>query len=164
MSNPAEMGSDERTTSRPTRLTPREAEVLERLGRAMTNQEIGDDLYLSVNSVKTHVRNLFRKIGVANRTEAVLWLHDHAPPAPSPSTADASVGVATGILMAEGGVDAAAATAVLVERSAQAGQDLRAVAHDLVVSYDTFRRPLVATEQRVELLELCRKVRTAAHR
>ena len=76
MSNRDDMGDGVRTHAPPS-LTKREAEVLERLGLAMSNKQIGDDLYLSVNSVKTHVRNLYKKLGVANRTEAAARaVHD----------------------------------------------------------------------------------------
>jgi len=146
-------------------LTPREAEILDRLGRAMSNQEIGDDLFLSVNSVKTHVRNLYRKLGVANRTEAVVWLHRHGRPGlggPEPIPTDEVVAAAKGILMAEGEVSASGAAAVLAARATLAGTDLRRVAADLVAGYDTYARPVGPTATRVELLELCRRVRTAA--
>ena len=55
-------------------LTPRELDVLHRITEGMTNQEIADDLFLSVNSVKTYVRTAYRKIGVNSRTQVVRWL------------------------------------------------------------------------------------------
>jgi len=58
-------------------LTGREAQVLERLARAMTTKAIADDLFLSPNSVKTHTQSLYRKIGVSSRAEAALWARDH---------------------------------------------------------------------------------------
>jgi DNA-binding NarL/FixJ family response regulator len=54
-------------------LTSREAEVLTLIARALSNQEIADALYLSVNSVKTHIRTAYRKIGVRRRPQAVVW-------------------------------------------------------------------------------------------
>ena len=62
---------------RPPGLTGREAQVLERLARAMSTRAIADDLYLSPNSVKTHTQSVFRKIGVKSRAEAALWARDH---------------------------------------------------------------------------------------
>lgn len=59
------------------KLRPRERDVLVRLARGMTARQIGDDLYLSVNTVKTHTRNLYRKLGVATRVAAANWARDH---------------------------------------------------------------------------------------
>ncbi len=56
----------------PTVLTEREREVLALIARGASNREIGRELYLSVDTVKTHVRNLFRKLDVPNRTRAAL--------------------------------------------------------------------------------------------
>lgn len=58
---------------RPDGLTTRETEVLDLIAEGLSTREIADRLYLSPNSVKTHTRKLFRKIGVSNRTEAALW-------------------------------------------------------------------------------------------
>jgi len=54
-------------------LTERESEVLALAVQGCDNTAIARQLYLSPNSVKTHARNLYRKIGVTNRTQAVLW-------------------------------------------------------------------------------------------
>jgi NarL family two-component system response regulator LiaR len=54
-------------------LNSREAEVLTLIARALSNQEIADALYLSVNSVKTYIRTAYRKIGVRRRPQAVVW-------------------------------------------------------------------------------------------
>jgi DNA-binding NarL/FixJ family response regulator len=69
-------------------LRPRERDVLMRLADGMTSQEIGDDLFLSVNTVKTHTRNLYRKLGVRTRVAAANWARDHGygpPQASGPS-------------------------------------------------------------------------------
>jgi DNA-binding NarL/FixJ family response regulator len=58
-------------------LTEREAEVLALITQGRSNAEIATSMYLSINSVKTHIRNAYRKIGVATRTQAVLWGVDH---------------------------------------------------------------------------------------
>ena len=52
-------------------LSDRELEVLQYLAVGLTNQEIADRLYLSLNTVKVHTRNIFGKLGANNRTQAV---------------------------------------------------------------------------------------------
>lgn len=54
-------------------LTPREQEVLTLIAQGLTNQEIADLAYLSINSVKTYIRSAYRKIGVTRRSQAVRW-------------------------------------------------------------------------------------------
>lgn len=68
-------------------LSPREAEVLDRIGRGENTREIAEGLYLSVNSVKSHTRNLFRKLGVTSRTEAAVLYHQVAAAGVNGSTA-----------------------------------------------------------------------------
>jgi DNA-binding NarL/FixJ family response regulator len=58
-------------------LSAREAQVLALIGRGLSNQEIAAHLYLSINSVKTYVRTLYRKIGVVRRSQAVVWATRH---------------------------------------------------------------------------------------
>lgn len=52
-------------------LTERELQVLRGMGRGRSNSEIGKELYLSEDTVKTHARRLFRKLGAADRAHAV---------------------------------------------------------------------------------------------
>jgi LuxR family maltose regulon positive regulatory protein len=52
-------------------LSEREREVLHLIAEGLTNPEIGSRLFLSVHTVKTHARNIYGKLGVHNRTEAV---------------------------------------------------------------------------------------------
>jgi DNA-binding NarL/FixJ family response regulator len=52
-------------------LNAREVVLLGLLAAGRTNQEIADELYLSVNTVKWHARNLYGKLGVSRRTQAV---------------------------------------------------------------------------------------------
>jgi DNA-binding NarL/FixJ family response regulator len=54
-------------------LSAREAEVLDLICRGMSNLEIAEQLFVSVNSVKTYVRQIYQKIGVARRAQAVGW-------------------------------------------------------------------------------------------
>jgi DNA-binding CsgD family transcriptional regulator len=52
-------------------LTDRELQVLKRVAGGSSNREISEALHISQSTVATHVRNIFRKIGARNRTEAV---------------------------------------------------------------------------------------------
>jgi DNA-binding NarL/FixJ family response regulator len=52
-------------------LTPRELDVLRLLTAGMANKEIGARLYLSADTVKTHLGNVYRKLGVEGRAHAV---------------------------------------------------------------------------------------------
>ena len=58
-------------------LTQRESEVLALITQGLTNQEIADRAYISINSVKTYVRTGYRKIGVTRRSQAVSWGMQH---------------------------------------------------------------------------------------
>ena len=58
-------------------LTQRESEVLALITQGLTNQEIADKAYISINSVKTYIRTAYRKIGVSRRAQAVSWGMDH---------------------------------------------------------------------------------------
>jgi DNA-binding NarL/FixJ family response regulator len=58
-------------------LTAREAEVVALLTQGLTNQEIADKVYLSINSVKTYLRTAYPKMGVNRRSQAVAWGLNH---------------------------------------------------------------------------------------
>lgn len=58
-------------------LSQRESEVLVLIGRGLSNQEIAEQLYVSVNSVKTYIRQVYAKTGATRRTQAVAWAHEH---------------------------------------------------------------------------------------
>jgi LuxR family maltose regulon positive regulatory protein len=49
----------------------RELEVLQVIAEGLSNQEAANRLYLSLHTVKVHARNIYAKLGVKNRTEAV---------------------------------------------------------------------------------------------
>lgn len=53
-------------------LTAREEEVVALLSLGLTNEEIGRELFLGVETVRTYVRQVYRKLGVKNRTQAAL--------------------------------------------------------------------------------------------
>ncbi len=52
-------------------LTERELQVLRGMAQGKSNGQIGRELYLSEDTVKTHARRLFRKLGVRDRAQAV---------------------------------------------------------------------------------------------
>jgi LuxR family maltose regulon positive regulatory protein len=52
-------------------LTPREHEVLQLVSKGRTNSEIAYDLHISINTVKRHMNNIFMKLGVSTRTQAI---------------------------------------------------------------------------------------------
>jgi DNA-binding CsgD family transcriptional regulator len=53
-------------------LSPRESEVLEMTATGLTNAEIAVQLNVTVHSIKFHLASIYRKLGVANRTEAAV--------------------------------------------------------------------------------------------
>jgi DNA-binding NarL/FixJ family response regulator len=59
--------------AQPERLTPREREVLELIGRGLSNKRIALALGVSEKTVKTHVGHVLAKLGVADRTQAALY-------------------------------------------------------------------------------------------
>lgn len=72
----------EATRDEPTgSLTEREQEVLTYLAQGYTNKDIAQSLFLSVRTVEAHLHNIYGKLGVTSRTEAVLWAvnHDYTP-------------------------------------------------------------------------------------
>ena len=58
-------------------LSAREIEVLRLVAAGRSNQQIADELVISLNTVRRHVSNVFDKTGVANRTEASVYARDH---------------------------------------------------------------------------------------
>ncbi|MFN8578955.1 MAG: LuxR C-terminal-related transcriptional regulator [Candidatus Sericytochromatia bacterium] len=53
-------------------LTKREIELIEMLEQNLTNNEICEKLYLSINTIKTHIKNIYKKLDAKNRKEAIL--------------------------------------------------------------------------------------------
>jgi len=62
-------------------LSPREAEVVALIARGLSNQEIAERVFMSINTIKSYIRSAYRKMGVERRTQAVIWAmaHDFAP-------------------------------------------------------------------------------------
>jgi DNA-binding CsgD family transcriptional regulator len=65
-----------------TGLSLRESKVLALVAQGLSNQEIAQTLFLSINTVKTQIRSTYRKIGVATRPLAVAWAVRHGFPGP----------------------------------------------------------------------------------
>jgi DNA-binding NarL/FixJ family response regulator len=57
-------------------LTAREEQVLLAAARGRTNSEIGDELAISLSTVKTHITALMRKLNARNRVEIVMWAYE----------------------------------------------------------------------------------------
>ena len=58
-------------------LTEREAAILSALARGLSNEAIGKELWVAEQTVKFHLTNIYRKLGVANRTEAARLAYQH---------------------------------------------------------------------------------------
>ena len=67
---------------RPAHLTKRETEVLELVAQGLTTAEVADSLTISYTTARTHLENLFAKLGVHTRTAAVAWLRNCAAEPP----------------------------------------------------------------------------------
>ena len=63
--------------SRPHQLTPREVDVLTRISAGDSNSELAVVLFISVATVERHIANLYRKIGVRRRSQAVQYAFEH---------------------------------------------------------------------------------------
>ena len=64
---------DERSQMPGPRLTERELQVLQLVAKGMNNKDIGDELFISENTVKNHVRNILEKLLLHSRMEAVVY-------------------------------------------------------------------------------------------
>src|SRR6266536_840835 len=58
-------------------LTPREREILERVTTGRSNKQIAGEFWLSEQTIKYHLTNVYRKLGVSSRTEAARFAYDH---------------------------------------------------------------------------------------
>ena len=64
-------------------LTEREQTTLLCLARGLTNAEIAAELFVSPETVKTHVSNILSKLGLRDRISAVIWAYEHGLISPS---------------------------------------------------------------------------------
>ena len=58
-------------------LSQRESEILDLVSRGAMNTEIGEKLFISRHTVKSHLYNIYKKIKVTNRLEAALWAKEN---------------------------------------------------------------------------------------
>ena len=63
--------------SRSERLTSREMDVLECIAKGFSNQDIAQALCVSEKTVKNHLTNIFRKLNVNDRTQALVYVLKH---------------------------------------------------------------------------------------
>src|SRR4051812_24640203 len=58
-------------------LTERETAILKALAPGLSNDAIGKELWVAEQAVKFHLTNIYRKLGVSNRTEATRYAYEH---------------------------------------------------------------------------------------
>jgi DNA-binding NarL/FixJ family response regulator len=58
-------------------LTPREVEVLQLIAQGQRNRSIAERLVISEKTVQNHVSNIFAKLGVEDRSRAIIWAMQH---------------------------------------------------------------------------------------
>jgi DNA-binding CsgD family transcriptional regulator len=71
------LGGQQEAKAEGTMVSPRELQVLRRVARGMTNQDIASDLFISIKTVERHVSNIFTKLDVANRAEATARSYEN---------------------------------------------------------------------------------------
>lgn len=59
-------------------LTDKEREIMTAIAQGLSNAEIGQRIHLSESTVKTHVGNILRKLGLRDRVQVVVFAHEHA--------------------------------------------------------------------------------------
>jgi two-component system, NarL family, response regulator LiaR len=74
-SNPKDLTSKKAVLDK-MNITPRELEVLALMAEGLSNQEIADRLFVSLNTVKTHASNVFSKLDAQRRTQAIQRAKD----------------------------------------------------------------------------------------
>ncbi|GAB2854343.1 response regulator transcription factor [Actinoallomurus bryophytorum] len=79
ISDPARAERRSRAREALARLSDRERDVAYAVGRGRSNAEISAELFLSTATVKTHVSSVLSKLGVGNRVEVALIVHDSEP-------------------------------------------------------------------------------------
>lgn len=76
--------TDADAVSRISSLTPSQLKVLIEVGKGKLNKQIAYDLAISEATVKAHITSVFKKLGINNRTQAVLFAQQHQAKYPSP--------------------------------------------------------------------------------
>ncbi|MDY6857413.1 MAG: response regulator transcription factor [Thermodesulfobacteriota bacterium] len=75
---PGDQGPSEVYNNRLSSISKREWEILELISRGYRNEDIAESLFISIMTVKTHVKNIFRKLGCKGRLEAALVFLEHS--------------------------------------------------------------------------------------
>src|SRR5687767_10952310 len=75
-------------------LTEREQEIVALIANGLTNQQIADQLYLTLDTVKWYNRQIFQKLGVHSRTQAILYARESGLLGGPPSAAKHNLPVA----------------------------------------------------------------------
>jgi DNA-binding NarL/FixJ family response regulator len=75
--HPIALLEPEEVTAKEAGLTEREIAILKALAKGLSNQEIGKQLWVTEQTVKFHLTNIYRKLNVANRTEAARYAYRH---------------------------------------------------------------------------------------
>jgi DNA-binding NarL/FixJ family response regulator len=70
-------GKDAASPAQAAGLTDREVTLVQALARGLSNKQISQELWITEQTVKFHLRNIYRKLDVANRTGAARWAHEH---------------------------------------------------------------------------------------
>ncbi|NIM07326.1 MAG: hypothetical protein GTO55_11640 [Armatimonadetes bacterium] len=60
-------------------LTNCEMKVARLVAQGKTNAEIAEELFLSLSTIKSHIRNALARLGIRNRVELALWVTEHSP-------------------------------------------------------------------------------------
>jgi DNA-binding NarL/FixJ family response regulator len=66
-------------------LTEREVTLVRALARGLSNKQISKELWITEQTVKFHLSNIYRKLDVSNRTGAMRWAHEHGLASEEPS-------------------------------------------------------------------------------
>lgn len=69
--------TDKQDAIPPSVLTDRQQEILILIARGLTNQDIAEDLSISIKTVKVHVSNIFEKLNLSSRTQAAIYAMQH---------------------------------------------------------------------------------------
>ena len=68
--------NDDSAAARTAGLSARELDIIRLVGRGYTNKQIAGELWITVQTVKFHLTNIYRKLGLPNRTAAARWAHE----------------------------------------------------------------------------------------